>query len=130
MILGYYYNKQIMVKDTAFTDSKGNCTFKGDSLLDQGLYVVYLPDQTYFDLLIGKEQNFKLSTKPKDFLDHIKITGSEESKAFIDYQRFFIAKQKEARITSYNVCYTKLLRGFFFVVQTCCWKTYLHNSKI
>ena len=96
IILGYYFNKQIFVQDTAYTNSKGMCSFASNKPLDQGLYVVYLPDKTYFDLLIGSEQNMKITTQKGDLINAAKLTGSAQSLAFLDYQRFLISKQKEA----------------------------------
>ena len=83
IILGYYFNKQIFVQDTAYTNSKGMCSFTGNKPLDQGLYVVYLPDKTYFDLLIGNEQNMKITAKKGDLINATKITGSAQSIAFV-----------------------------------------------
>ncbi len=99
LILGYYFNKQIFVQDTAYATAHSNTyVFKGDEPLKQGVYVVYLPDKSYFDLLIGEDQIFDITTPPTDFVQHLKITGSSESQSFLDYQRFLSEKQKEAKV--------------------------------
>lgn len=99
LILGYYFNKQIFVQDTAYA-SPGSDTyvFKGNELLKQGIYVVYLPDKTYFDLLIGEDQKFEIKTPQTDFIQHLKISGSPESQSFLNYQRFLSQKQSEAKV--------------------------------
>ncbi|MBR8537599.1 redoxin domain-containing protein [Carboxylicivirga sediminis] len=96
LILGYYFNKKMLVKDTAYISPKGNYLFKGDEKLEEGLYIVYLEDRTYFDLLIGKEQQFKVNTAKSNLLNHMTIEGSAESADFLNYQQYLVTKQKEA----------------------------------
>ncbi|MCT4647765.1 MAG: redoxin domain-containing protein, partial [Carboxylicivirga sp.] len=96
LILGYYFNKKMLVKDTTSIAPDGSYTFEGDEKLEEGLYVIYLEDKTYFDLLVGNEQNFTITTNKKDLLNDMKIQGSTESADFLNYQRYLIAKQKEA----------------------------------
>ncbi|WP_439185341.1 redoxin domain-containing protein [Carboxylicivirga taeanensis] len=96
LILGYYFNKKMLVKDTAFVSAGGEYTFKGKEKLDEGLYIVYLEDQSYFDLLIGNDQQFNVTTSKGDLLQSMSIEGSAESADFLAYQRYLINKQKEA----------------------------------
>jgi len=96
LILAYYFNKKVFVKDTTYINSNGTYTFKGDQKLDEGLYVVYLEDQSYFDILIGKDQTFSVNTSKSDLLNQMKITGSNESADFLAYQQDLFNKQKEA----------------------------------
>ena len=97
LILGYYFNKKILVKDTTYITSKGNYVFQGDEPLEQGLYVVYLEDQTYFDLMIGEDQSFSVTTSKNNLLQSMKISGSDESMAFTKYQQYLVSRQKEAK---------------------------------
>ncbi len=96
LILGYYFNKKIFVKDTTYINAKGTYSFEGDEALDEGLYVVYLEDKSYFDLLITKDQSFSVTTSKEDMLQKMRITGSDESAAFLDYQQYLVSKQQEA----------------------------------
>ncbi|TAJ12028.1 DUF5106 domain-containing protein [Marinilabiliaceae bacterium JC017] len=98
LILGYYFNKQMYVKDTIQVDATGKGTFSGEEPLKGGIYVVYMPDQSYFDLLINEDQDFSVSTKAGDFIPNMKINGSKESENFLHYQRFLLKKQKEAKV--------------------------------
>lgn len=96
VILGYYYNKRMYVSDTARTDSKGVAVFQKEEPLPGGLYLFYLPNGKYFDVLIADEQQFSIKTDTIDFIAGMKISGSKESQLFLEYQRFINDKQKEA----------------------------------
>jgi len=96
LLLGYYFNKQMFVKDTAIVDSNGYGVFEGKEPLDGGIYLIYLPDKSYFDLLISDDQNFSVSTTKDRLVLSQKITGSKESENFLKYQSFLNEKQKEA----------------------------------
>ncbi|WP_430815881.1 thioredoxin-like domain-containing protein [Carboxylicivirga sp. RSCT41] len=96
LILGYYFNKKMLVKDTTYIQADGQYTFAGENKLEEGLYIVYLNDQSYFDLLIGADQNFNVSTSKADLLNQMKISGADESADFLAYQKYLISKQKEA----------------------------------
>ncbi|MCU4157681.1 redoxin domain-containing protein [Carboxylicivirga sp. A043] len=96
LILGYYFNKKMLVKDTTYIQPNGGYTFKGNDKLEEGLYIVYLQDQSYFDLLIGADQQFSVSTSKADLLNNMKISGADESADFLNYQQYLVSKQKEA----------------------------------
>ena len=95
VILGYYYNKQILVKDTIMLDQAGSASYQPKGNLPQGNYVLYFPDQTYLDLLLGADQQFSLSTAVVDMLNNTTILGSVESEQFLAYQKFIAGKQSE-----------------------------------
>ncbi len=97
LILGYYFNKQMYVKDTILVNDKGTGTFIGGEPLDGGIYIIYLPDKTYFDVLISDDQDFSIEATDKNLVNSQKITGSTESNNFLQYQRFLNIKQEEAQ---------------------------------
>ncbi len=97
LLLGYYFNKQMFVKDTTDIDSNGHGIFQGDEPLDGGIYVIYLPDKSYFDILIGDDQEFSVTTTEGDLVNSQKITGNKVAEEFLKYQKFLNAKQKEAQ---------------------------------
>lgn len=88
--LGYYYDGKTYVKDTIKLNNNGEGTFTGDSLLDQGVYIVVLPSKNYFDVLVGEDQQFSLETSSKDMMKNLKIKGSEENNAFKDFQDYML----------------------------------------
>lgn len=94
--LGYYYGDKTYVKDTIKLDAKGQGTFKGDSLLDQGLYIIVLPSKNYFDVLVGEDQEFSMETSTDDLIKNLKIKGSTENTAFKEFQQYMIDKQTES----------------------------------
>ncbi len=96
LILGYYFNNKMLVKDTTYINNDGTYTFSGEDKLDEGIYIVYLQNQSYFDVLIGQDQIFSINTKKNDLLNQMTIKGAQESSDFLAYQQFLVSKQKEA----------------------------------
>lgn len=94
--LAHYLDGRIFADDTTKLVN-GVGLFKNDSLLDQGIYVVYLPSQKYFDLLIGNDQEFSIISDSIDFVNKLKISGSKESEAFADFQKFMKAKNENSK---------------------------------
>ena len=94
--LGYYYDGKTYVKDTIKLNNKGEGAFKGDSLLDQGIYIVVLPSKNYFEILMGEDQTFSLETTSDDLINNLKIKGSDENVAFKAFQQFMIEKGAES----------------------------------
>ena len=94
MILGYYYNKKMYVSDTSRIEN-GTAIFKHEDPLPGGLYLFYLPDGKYFDVLINDEQHFTIETDTTSLIGQMKITGSKESELFLEYQRFIEQQQRK-----------------------------------
>ncbi|MFC2151642.1 thioredoxin-like domain-containing protein [Bacteroidota bacterium] len=94
--LGYYYGNKTYVKDTIKLDANGKGSFKGDSLLDQGVYIVVLPSKNYFDILVGTDQEFSVETSSDDLIKNLKIKGSTENAAFKEFQQYMINKNAES----------------------------------
>lgn len=95
LMLGYHFGEKKFVADTAVVDNNGLAVFKGDSLLPGGMYIVILPQHTFFDILIGDNQTFEVQTNAENLLDELKFTNSPENSAFAEYQRFMSVKQKK-----------------------------------
>jgi len=94
--LAHYLDGRIFADDTTKLVN-GVGLFEKDSLLDQGIYVIYLPSQKYFDLLIGNDQEFSITSDSVDFVNKLQITGSDESEAFAGFQKFMKAKTESNR---------------------------------
>ncbi|HCR89689.1 MAG TPA: hypothetical protein DIW50_04335, partial [Prolixibacteraceae bacterium] len=58
--LAHHFNGQIFVDDTVRLDLQGKGAFQGDSLLDQGLYLIYLNKDHFNDFLLGSDQQFEI----------------------------------------------------------------------
>lgn len=104
LILGYYSGNSMYVVDTALMDGKGKAVFKADTLLPKGIYAAYYPNEKYFDFLVGENQILQITTDTIDFLGTQKISGSNESEAFLEYHRFMgnMQQQKTALLNRYN----------------------------
>lgn len=97
IILGYYFDKQMLVEDTIYLTNNSQFSFKREEPLKQGVYIVYLDTENYFDVLIGEDQTFSIHTSANNLLEDLTIKGSKESEAFLDYQLFLKKKQKDAK---------------------------------
>ncbi len=98
--LAHYMEGKVFADDTTKLIN-GVGTFKRDSLLPQGIYMVYLPSQKYFDLLLGEDQEFLIQSDSKNLVDSLKIFGSRENEAFADFQQFMkIQTEKNKKLQS------------------------------
>ena len=93
--IGHRFNASYVPKDTAVLDSKGVGVFEGEEPLPQGMYLLFLPNKSFFDLLLSDDQEFYVENDTVDFMEHIVIKGSEENSLFYDYQRYL--KKQSAR---------------------------------
>jgi len=85
--LAYHYLDKLYATDTTTLDAKGIGVFESDSLLTQGLYKILIDEQHHFDFLLGADQQFKIYNAGTNS-DQMKIKGSEEGEAFVDYLIF------------------------------------------
>ncbi len=94
IILGYYFNSKMYVRDTVRTDAAGLAIFKDEEALPGGLYLFYLPNGKYFDVLVSDEQHFALRTDTMDLVGNLSISGARESELFLGYQQFIDKQHK------------------------------------
>ena len=97
LILGHYFNQRMYVDDTTYINNDGLAIFEDTAALPQGIYVVYLPSQNYFDLLIDEDQYFSVSADTSNLVRSLKIDGAEQTRKFNDYQKFIMDRQEEAK---------------------------------
>ncbi len=92
--LAYYYWDKQYIQDTAVV-KEGKFIFSGDSRLDQGIYMVVLPPKnTYFEVMVGEDQTFKITTDTLDLAGHVKVEGSVENQLFYENIQY-LAKQRK-----------------------------------
>lgn len=96
--LGHYYGDKKFAVDTANVNSKGEGTFSKNKLLPGGIYFIIMPSMhnTFFEIIIDKDQNFELETDTTNFIKNMKLKGSEENQVFYNYQKFMIEKSAES----------------------------------
>jgi len=95
--VGHRFNASYVPKDTTVLNNKGEGIFEGDEALPQGMYLLFLPDKSFFDLLIGEDQEFYVANDTGDFVRNIVIKGSDENTLFYDYQRYLKNQSSRAK---------------------------------
>ena len=88
VVIGHRFNASFIPKDTVVLDIKGAGTFSGPETLPHGMYLVYLPDKSFFDLLISEDQFFSFANDTGDFIGNMVVHDSRENEGFYEYQRF------------------------------------------
>ncbi len=94
IMLGHHWNDKLYPDDTIKLDKKGQGVFKGKKSLHGGMYFIFMPNKTYFDIMIGDNQTFSLETDTVDYGKNTKFKNSPENDAFYLYQNFIIERQK------------------------------------
>lgn len=84
--LAHHFNGQILVSDTVLLDRSGKGVFQGDSLLDQGLYLIYLNANHFADFLLSKDQQIHIRHRFKEATP-LQIEGAPETKLFNQYKQ-------------------------------------------
>jgi thiol-disulfide isomerase/thioredoxin len=96
VFLAYHFGDKQYVRDTMELDRNGHGSFTGREALPQGIYMIVIPGNKYFEILVPAKQVFSLSCSYTDYFKTLKFTGSEENTAFIVYQRNWVAMQEES----------------------------------
>jgi hypothetical protein len=95
--LGHYFGqKQYTPVDTAKADASGNLLFSKKKTLKEGVYLVIIPG-TYFEVIIGSEQEIKIETDTSNLVYNMKTKGSLEDEIFYNFQKVMIDKSKEGQ---------------------------------
>ncbi len=84
-------------RDTCILDAHGVGSFTGNPKLQRGMYMIVFPHlDGYYELPIGNDQEFVFECDTSRDETHIKVIGSEENEAFVEYQKVR-SKHGEAR---------------------------------
>ncbi len=86
--LAYHYGNRQYLQDTILSSPGGNFVFEGETPLDPGMYMVVLPGQKYFEILVDKNQHFAIKTTMDDYVNSMRFENSPDNEAFYDYMRF------------------------------------------
>jgi thiol-disulfide isomerase/thioredoxin len=93
--LAYHFGDKQYVCDTLKLDRNGSGKFTGNQSLPQGIYMIVIPGNKYFELLMPEKQLFALSCSFTDYFKTLRFSGSDENTAFIEYQRNWVSMQEE-----------------------------------
>jgi hypothetical protein len=85
--LAYHYTGNVFIKDSVQLNNSGFGVFKGDSLLPQGLYKIFLDEKNHFDFLIGADQQFSISND-SFHAENLRLNGAVETEEFVRYMIF------------------------------------------
>lgn len=84
LILGHYFNGNTYTEDTAIVQSPGKYVFKDDHYLDPGMYFLLLDNNWLFDIVVGEDQSFSLSTKSPDLAENMQVDGDLDNQLFFE----------------------------------------------
>ncbi len=87
-LLAYHFGNRQYIKDTVRTDHQGRFRFQGEESLDAGIYMVVLPGQKYFEILVDDNQHFALETEMDNFVNAMQFQNSPDNEAFYEYMQF------------------------------------------
>ena len=89
MYLANYYGDKTYLADTAYRKGKNSFVFTKNKVLEGGLYIaVNQEKRSVFEFLVSDSRNMKFETDTEQYVNHMKIQGSEENNRFYDYLRF------------------------------------------
>ncbi|MDB4655286.1 AhpC/TSA family protein [Flavobacteriales bacterium] len=87
-ILGVYGNQNFIV-DSARSGADGVFVFDADTLLPKGFYYVMLgSDNSYFQLLLADDQEFKLSAQKGDYVNSMAVSGCLDNELLYQNLKF------------------------------------------
>ena len=97
LVLGFYYGEKPYVKDTATVDKDGYFTFKADTLLPAGVYLLVLkPSNNFIQIILPPDdQDFTILGNATDVID-MKFKGSDDNTYFYTYMQFLGKLRPEA----------------------------------
>ena len=90
--LGNYFFTEtagkFFIQDTAKVDSQGRMTFKKNTPLAGGLYIITVPTRAaYFDVILGDDLNFSIETDTTDLVGNMKVSGSKDMTLFNSFRK-------------------------------------------
>jgi len=95
VILGVHKGENLIPVDTTQTDANSYGIFKKNKKLTPGMYLIYLPNRTYFDVIIGDDQTFLIENDTTNLYKNLKISNSIEGEIFVDYQKFLMEQTEK-----------------------------------
>ena len=96
--LAYRLGDKTYIIDTVKATPDSRYIFEGKEERDPGVYLVLLPPKNrYFEFLLDRgAQKFSMETDTLDFVNNMKLKGTEENTLFFDYLKFLGERRKEA----------------------------------
>jgi thioredoxin-related protein len=101
--LAYYYGDKQYIKQEGVTDDKGQIEFKGDTALPTGVYIIFLENETYFEIIV-EEQFFTIKAdyvadktlSAAKYTETLTAEKSPQNSRLFEYNLFIKQKKEEA----------------------------------
>jgi thiol-disulfide isomerase/thioredoxin len=103
VLLAYHLGNKQYIKDSTRLDINGTGLFSGKTTLDQGVYIIILPDNNYFEFLVTEDQYFKIETTTSGMTEGVKFTGSAENTDFAEFQSAIASLYEKADLLRQRV---------------------------
>ncbi len=97
--LGHYFGKTYPIIDSVKLDNNSTGVFKGNKLLQGGIYLIGYPNRSgFFEILLDKQQRFSVIADSATAPAGIQFMGSPDNELFNTYQRFMGEKGAQINI--------------------------------
>ncbi len=83
--LAYHFGDRQFLKDTARVDGRGTFVFEGQERVDAGMYMIVLPGNVYFEIIIDHNQHFSISTSKDNLIEDLEFFNAPDNAAFYKY---------------------------------------------
>lgn len=88
-IVAFYYGETQRALDTITFNEKGEAVLKGDSKLDNGIYLLVLPNRTFFEFVVpSDDQEFTFVADTSLRVENQSSKGSKDNEAFVKYHQY------------------------------------------
>ena len=96
-LIGMYGDQNYGI-DSFLVDAHGNATYKMDSSLPGGLYILIFPDMSLVQMLVDKDQQFTMEFDKDDIINTMNVTGSEDNKLLYYNMKYeaFLSKRMDS----------------------------------
>lgn len=96
VMLAYHFGERQYLQDTARMEQPGIYIFESETRLDPGMYLIVVPGQKFFEVIVDQNQHFSITTKMDEFVEITSFDRSPDNQAFYQYLRFI--REKSERI--------------------------------
>lgn len=94
--LGHYFGKTYPIIDSAMLNENSEAVFKGNGILNGGIYLIGYPNKAgFFEVLVDKQQRFSIIADTATIGSAIKFENSSDNVLFNHYQQFMTGKGRE-----------------------------------
>lgn len=83
--LAYHFGERQFLKDTAQVDHHGNFVFEGEEPLLPGMYLIVLPGNSYFEVIVDNTRHFNVFSSSDNLVESLRFENSPENTQFYEY---------------------------------------------